>query len=114
MKISEAFPSRYLKAADLNGHHTTAVIDHIEVEDIDGRGKARPVLYFQGRTKGCVLNKTNGTVIAGALGDDTDTWPGKAVEIFPDQTTFQGRLVPCIRVRVPTPSAEDPNDDIPW
>ncbi len=66
MKISEAFPSNFLKAQDLNGHVCKAVIADIKVQDVGGQGRAedhKPILLLQGKTKGIVLNKTNATII---------------------------------------------------
>ncbi len=116
MKISEAFPSNFLKAQDLNGHVCKAVIADIKVQDVGGQGRAedhKPVLLLQGKTKGIVLNKTNATILSEAYGDETEQWRGKPVEITPEQTTFQGRLVPCIRLRVPPP-ADSAEKDVNW
>ena len=52
-----------------------------------------------------ILNKTNAGLLAAALGDETDHWRGKQVELYPDRTMFSGRMVECIRVRVPRDAA---------
>jgi arabinogalactan endo-1,4-beta-galactosidase len=122
VKISAAFPSNYLKAADLNDRNVKVVMDRVEMEDIGGDHK--PILYFQGKDKGLVLNKTNSNNIAAAYGDDTDAWAGCELVIYPAMTDFQGKTVPCIRVRSPTakdrapaaaarpaPRSENPADD---
>ena len=31
MKVSEAFPSKYLSAADLNGNNVRAIMQHVEM-----------------------------------------------------------------------------------
>lgn len=115
MNISQAFPSNYLKAGDLNGRAVKVRISGCELEDLDGEHK--PVLRFEGKQKGMVLNRTNAGVLAAALGDETDNWTGSEVEIYPDRTMFQGRMVDCLRVRVPVPPApsrDDSNSDVPW
>jgi arabinogalactan endo-1,4-beta-galactosidase len=99
MRISTAFPSEYLKAADLQGHNIRVVIDRVEMRDIGGDEK--PVLFFQGKEKGVVLNKTNSTNIAIAYGDETDEWTGKEVILFEAMVDFQGRSVAAIRIRPP-------------
>lgn len=99
MRISGAFPSEYLKAADLQGRAVRVHIDRVEMRDIGGDHK--PVLYFQNKDKGMVLNKTNASNIAGAYGDDTDDWQGAEVELFEAQVDFQGKTVPAIRIRIP-------------
>jgi hypothetical protein len=99
MRISNAFPSTYLKAADLNGRTAKVVMESIRMEDIGSEQK--PILYFQGKEKGLVLNKTNANNIAYAYGEETDTWAGRPLELFEAMVDFQGRTVPAIRVRIP-------------
>ena len=109
MKINQAFPSKYIKAADLGGKEFTLAIAKVQIEDVGGQGSEeyKPVLYFDGRTKGVVLNRTNATAIANRYGDDTDDWTGKDVIIYPDTVMFQGKMVDCIRMRVPAQAATD-------
>ena len=100
MKISQAFPSKYLKATDIQGHTPSVVIASVRMEDI-GDDDQKPVLYFQGKSKGLVLNKTNATNITLAYGDDTDAWIGQTIVLFTAWVDFQGRSVEAIRVRPP-------------
>ena len=108
MKVSILFPSKFLRADGLDNNEIQCTIADIRVEDVSGDGSDRkPVLYFERKEKGLVMNKTNSTVIASSYGDDTDAWRGKPVVLYPTQTQFQGKLVPCIRVRIPVPAAKD-------
>lgn len=107
MKISELFPSKFLRADDLDGREAECAIDNVGAEDVAGDGNDKPVLYFEGKDKGLVLNKTNSMEIASSYGDDTDKWSGKPVVLYPTKTQYQGKLVPCIRIRIPVPVAED-------
>lgn len=100
MNINEAFPSNYLKASDLKGQDVRVTIDRITMEDIGGDHK--PIVYFQGKEKGLVLNKTNGMNIAAMYGPETDGWAGNPVILYSTWVDFQGRSVEAIRVR-PTP-----------
>lgn len=102
MRVSDAFPSEFLKAADLRDKNVMVVIDRVEMKDIGGDHK--PILFFQGKDKGLVLNKTNANNIAIAYGDDTDDWTGKEIVLFPAMVDFQGKTVPAIRVRQPRAS----------
>lgn len=104
MKISNAFPSKYLRAADLQDRQVKAVMSRVEMENI-GDDDKKPVLYFTKGNKGLVLNKTNSKVIAHAYGDDTDTWEGKELILFPAMVDFRGDSVEAIRVRIPKPPA---------
>ena len=101
MKISSAFPSNYLKAADLNGGNVRVTMNHVAMEDIGGDHK--PVLYFQGKERGLVLNKTNANNISIAYGDETDQWSGRELILYPTWVDFQGRSTEAIRVRAPQP-----------
>ncbi len=131
MNISEAFPSNYLKPADLNGEPCPLTIRTCAMEEL-GQGndkESKPVLYFDGVQKGLVLNKTNATNIAKVYGDDTGNWTGKDIQVFPTTTEFKGETVDAIRVRVvpeaqpekqpepqpdAAPMADDPSDSIPF
>lgn len=97
MRITEAFPSQYLKAADLQKRTIRVVIDRVAMEDIGSDNK--PILYFRGKDKGLVLNKTNANNIVYLFGEETDTWAGREIELFPTLVDFQGRQVEAIRVR---------------
>lgn len=99
MRIGAAFPSDYLKAADLNGQAVTVKMSHVNIADIGGEHK--PVLYFEGKQRGLVLNKTNANAISQAYGEETDDWAGQPVTLFEAIVDFQGRTVSAIRVRVP-------------
>ena len=113
MKISNAFPSPYLRASDLGDRPVKFIMDKVEMEDIGG--DVKPILHFQGKDKGLVLNKTNSNNISAAYGDDTDGWAGREIVLYPAVTDFQGKTVPCIRARQPkAPIAKQMNDEVPF
>ena len=98
--MSEEFPSKYLKAADLGGREVKVTMAHVEREKIGDDNK--PVLYFKGKDKGVVLNKTNAGTISDAYGDDTEDWYDQPLILFSVMVDFQGKVAPAIRCRVPT------------
>jgi hypothetical protein len=123
MKVSDAFPSKYLSAADLGGNNIRVVMQNVELEKIGDDTK--PVLYFRGKTKGLALNKTNSKAIAEVYGDETDDWAGGELILFSVMTDFQGKPVEAIRVRSPQPKDNKPaaakpalepagGDDVPF
>ena len=59
----------------------------------------KPVIYFQGKKKGLVMNRTNGETIASLYGDETEKWRGALVTLFATTVLFQGRSTAAIRVR---------------
>jgi len=99
MRIGSAFPSDYLKAADLQGRPFRLTIKSIIIDKIGDDQK--PVVYFNETEKGLVLNKTNANNISIIYSDETDMWIGKQIELYPATTDFQGRTVDCVRVRAP-------------
>ncbi len=129
MKISAAFPSKYLKAADLNEREIKLIMLTVELESI-GDDDKKPVVYFTKAKKGLVLNKTNSKAIAAAYGDDTDEWAGKEIILFPMMVQFRDEMVESIRVKLPKgpvpqpaqtrpqseidPPPSDLNDEIPF
>jgi hypothetical protein len=106
MKVSEAFPSKYLSAADLNGQNVRVTMGTVDMEKVGEDMK--PVLYFRGKSKGLTLNKTNSKTIAEAYGDEMDDWNGQELVLFPVMTDFQGKQVEAIRVRMPQPKDNKP------
>lgn len=100
MNIDSAFPSNYLKASDLGTSAPVVTIDRLEVEPIGRNKEMKPVLYFVGKEKGLVLNKTNAKKIAELTGSkDTDDWHGCQIRIYATETEFSGETVECIRVK---------------
>lgn len=100
MNINGAFPSAYLKAADLGGQRRAVTIDRVAMETIGDEHK--PVVYFEGKDKGLVLNKTNASMIVEITGaEETDQWSGTAIVLYPTKTDFQGKRVDAIRIDYP-------------
>ena len=106
MRIDSAFPGQYLKAADLQGKKVTVTMSHVDMEEIGSDHK--PVLYFIGKDKGLVLNKTNSNTIAAMHGYETEDWQGKSITLVEAMVDFQGRTVAAIRVYSQRPNASAP------
>jgi hypothetical protein len=102
MNINDQFPSKFLKASDLDGKQVIVTMRDCIVESI-GEDR-RPVLYFVGKDKGVVLNKTNANNIGDAYGQDTDEWVGKKVVLYTAYVDFQGKSMEAIRIRKPKDS----------
>jgi hypothetical protein len=103
--LSEAFPSRFLKASDLQGGPVVGTIKLAELEKIkgyDGREQAKIVIYFARALKPLVLNRTNAESIMDISGaDDTESWPGTKIELYTIPVTFNGKTSDGIRIRRP-------------
>jgi hypothetical protein len=101
MKASDLYPSRYLKAEDIDGDRMVTLRD-VTIEELGPEKEARPIAYFNEITKGLVLNKTNTTIIAKGFGDDTEGWKGRRIILYAVDVPFRNDIVRAIRVRIPT------------
>lgn len=120
MNINTAFPSKYLKAADLGDATPVVTISHVDMELMPGDAReTRPVCYFEGKQKGVVLNRTNSNAIAQVAGSpETDNWAGVQVQLYVAIVSFKGEEVEAIRIRAPRvaakpkpkPAAVEPDD----
>ena len=85
-----------MKADDLKDRtakHTISGCTAEKVGDDD-----RLVLAFSENDRSLVLNKTNATTLAELYGPETDAWEGKPIKLVPSDTTYQGKMVKCIRI----------------
>ena len=115
MKLSQAVKteSKYLSAGDLpEGAEVKLVIRSVRMEQLEGKGKEQPVLYFQGKEKGLVLNVTNSRRLVAAFGDrDLHEYVGQTILLYRDQTEFRGDVVDCLRLRAaPAVEPADPGE----
>jgi len=111
MSINDIYPNTggdWLKANDLNGRTHNLVIEGTSVVELDGEDKL--LLSFENREKKLLCNKTNARTISSEYGDDEATWIGKDIMVFPTTCTFEGKVVPCIRVRMEEELAGEGDD----
>lgn len=101
MKTSEAFPSNFIKSDDLRGREVTLRITGCKLVDLGDDTK--PVLSFAGTEKEFVCNRTNFFTIADLYGDETDDWCGQRITLRTETTMYQGKRVPCLRVKPEVP-----------
>jgi hypothetical protein len=104
--------SRYLRAADVpDGYEQQLTIDRVETETLQNADsdneEEKAVLYFHGKDKGLVLNKSNGEILIAAYGDDPDVMRGKPVVLFRTVASLRGSTVPALRLRVPATCEEE-------
>ncbi len=123
--IDLAYPTKYVKAADLGGKDVTVRIVCLESDVLvmqGGKKERKNVLTMaslRGKTLGkqLVLNKTNARLIASQHGPLIEAWDGKEITLYPTTTKCGRDTVECIRVRgrvtrnadeVPDDMARDP------
>ena len=116
------FPSRYLKASDINGDTVGTIIEFGEVS-FRGSEKVNPVIRFKELDKSMVLNATN-FKITEALYGSADNWVSKKVTLYVAEVQWKGDMVPGLRIRKeipeevthskPVPVFKTEDDDIPF
>ena len=111
MNINEAYPSDYLKASDLKGQKIKAVVDRVEMSEFND-GSRKPTLYFKGKDKGMVLNKTNAMILGSVFSPETDGWAGKEVALYSKKVSFNGQMVDSLAVEPYQPVTEFKDDEI--
>ena len=99
MDIRSAFPSKYMKAADLPEPQTFTIRTVSMERMLDGTQK--PAISFHETEQMFVLNKTNASRCEAMFGSDTNTWANQRLELYKDFAEFQGRTVDSIRCRQP-------------
>lgn len=101
MKSNDVFPSKWLKAEDLDGE-LTVTIARVAKETFkdDGKDVSKPCAYFEGMDKGLIINKTNWKLLVEATGEeDSDDWAGKKVVLTIVDVDAFGDVVSAIRVK---------------
>lgn len=98
--LEEFFPSKHLKATDLNNKEVRVTIARVEREKLGE--DMRPVVYFNGKEKGVALNKGNTTTLVDAFGRSSNDWFGRDIILLSVWTDYQGKPVQGIRIRIPT------------
>lgn len=106
MKGSEVFPSRWLKADDLDGD-VEVIIEDVTMEKLKdpqtGKDEQKAVVWFKGEDKGMVINVTNWRTAAETFGsDDSDDWRGKPITLGARQVEAFGKLSFALRF-IPKP-----------
>jgi hypothetical protein len=104
MKVSEYYPSTYLKGSHLEEPSYTRTIVHIDLEEVtnpEGKVETKPVITFNepvgsGHARKLIVNKTNMMAIAEALdSDETDVWLDQKITLV--RETWGGK--PVIRIQ---------------
>jgi len=108
VNINNAFPSKWLKSADIpEDADLVLTVNRVEIVEV-GQGEdaeQKPVIYFDETEKGLVLNKTNAGTISKLHSPETDNWPGKKLALFATEVDFGGKQTLAIRVRLKAPKA---------
>jgi hypothetical protein len=103
--INDVFPTKFLKAHDLKGKEPVVTIERVEFEPVGRSRDMKPVIYFAGKEKGIVLNKTNANKITEIAGSAiTEEWAGIKVKLYTAEADFGGDTYDVIRIKSPNGS----------
>lgn len=106
MNVNQAFPSKYLRPADVGDGEPVVTIERVELEEVGRTKEVKPVVYFVGKTKGLILNRTNARKIEELVGSaETDDWPGHRIRLCVSAVEFGGETVDALRIKPAGPSA---------
>lgn len=104
--MSELAPSPHLEAADLDGD-MVLTIKSWQHNDVGPEKVTKAVIYFEEVERGLVVNKTNRVVLQHLFGRYVDDMIGKRITLHATECQFQGKLVPCLRIRTEHPKPAD-------
>ena len=113
MNVNEIYPSKYIKSSDLGGRKLKLRISEVRLEKLgqDQNSDQKLVIYFDGKQKGLVMNKTKSGVLASAWSPETNGWIGKSVFVYPTKVNFQGQMVDSIGIEPDLPVVDGFDDD---
>lgn len=103
MRASDLCPSPHLEAADLDGKDVPVTIRDVAFDEVGEERATKGCVFFEEFSRSMVLNRTNLKRLIAMHGNDTDGWVGQRITLYPSETDFAGRTVPCIRVREKAP-----------
>lgn len=98
------FDRDYLGYFDLQGRDVTVTISKViggQLTAMGGRKSKKPIVYFEGKEKGLICNKTNSKTIAAMYGNYVEEWVGKKITLYTSTTRNPDGTgdVECIRIR---------------
>ena len=94
---TDYFGGNYLKASDIK-EPITVTITTVKVQELEGKNKL--IVAFDEIEKTFVLNKINtNRIIEWAESKETDQWPGTKITLLAATVEYDGKDVPCIRVK---------------
>jgi hypothetical protein len=107
MKLSEAYPSKWLAAEDAEDADLIVTIADVTQETMKsngGKDERKLCLTFEEKgIKPMICNKTNAGTISKIYGDETDDWIGKKIAVYATEVQFGTEIMMGLRVRLKAP-----------
>lgn len=101
--INDVFPSKFLKAHELQGREPIVTVDRVEFEQVGQKREVVPILYFVGKEKGIKVNKTIANKLIEISGSAiTEEWHGVRVKLYATEATYGGDTYDVVRIKAAT------------
>ena len=102
MKCNEVFPSRWLRAADLEPDGEKVTIRKVTMEEIGEERERKPIMAFDETDKELVVNVTNWNSIVELTGEeDSDDWLEHVIKLVRVKVQYGAKTVDAIRIEAP-------------
>jgi hypothetical protein len=102
LKANELCPSPNLQALDVGtelGDSVNVTIKSFDKAEVGKEKQVKARMYFDEFDRPMVINRTNVKTLIDLFGNDTDEWIGERCNMYVSETSFQGDVVRCIRLR---------------
>ena len=102
--------SKYLRAEDFGRKRKQVTVAGVSLDKLGEEEKI--CLEFEEIEQKLALNKTNARMMVQLAdnNDNAEAWIGMKIILRPDQTTFSGKTVQCIRIDCELPEGDDAFD----
>lgn len=103
MDLSKRQSSGYLRNEDLNLPYQWVMVEDVAMgagfqEDTSKPARDQVLVKFKQYEQRLGLNRTNEGIMVKLLGPETDKWAGKVVLLYRTLVSFQGDMVPAVRI----------------
>lgn len=99
MKLSNYAMGSFFNAEALEEEPFVGTVAKVSEEEVGPEKELKIVVEFDEAPTKLSLNKTNLRTLIGELGNESEDWIGKKVELYRDSTMMSGKKVACVRVR---------------
>ena len=102
---NKSYAGKYITAVEID-HLIKVVISDVKIESVESwqkgtKAEDKMVLYFEGKKRGIVINKTNFKQLAKDFGWEKEDWIGETVTLQVKKIKAFGRMVDSIEIQKP-------------
>jgi len=111
LTVDALYPTKRLKAVDLNGKICTFRIEAVKIEEFGRTSEKKIVITFAYTSKTMILNRTNADAIANLYGNHIADWIGKKIILYAAMVTYGNEMVQTIRIKNQIPGEPEPESE---